>query len=92
MELTKEYFDQVLSSMASKNDLAALATGDEIAEIETETSAIKDILAQHSTALAGLATDLRTLIDEKSVSAVRLDRLEKWAAQVGQQLGIRLEL
>ena len=53
---------------------------------------IQKTLDQHTETLAGLATDFKTLLNEKTVSAERFERLERWAEQVGEKLGIKLEL
>jgi len=42
--------------------------------------------------LDGIAKDVKTLLDEKSISAARFDRLEKWARMVGEKIGVKLEL
>jgi len=108
MEFTKEYFDKALKGLATKEDLKALATNDdlkalktgmaklatsdELAEIKTDIIAIKETLGLHTTALAGLATDVKTLLDEKTIAAARLERLEKWAQQAGEKIGVKLDL
>lgn len=51
-----------------------------------------EILNRHTTALDGLAKDVKTLLDEKAITMHRFERLEHWAQQVGQHLGIKLEL
>jgi hypothetical protein len=71
-----------------------------IAELlKTELKPINETLAQHTellnkhtTMLDGLATDVKTLLDEKTITVHRFERLEHWAQQVGQELGIKLEL
>jgi hypothetical protein len=50
------------------------------------------ILNTHTAALDGLAKDVKILLDDKTVSAARFDRLEHWAQLVGQKLDIKLEL
>jgi hypothetical protein len=39
-----------------------------------------------------LAIDVKKVLDDKTISAVRFDRLEKWAQQVGKKVGVKLEL
>ena len=47
---------------------------------------------QHTTALANIATDVNKLLDQKTVTEHRLERIEHWAQQVGQKVGLKLEL
>jgi len=63
-----------------------------LAPVNTKLSAIEETLSQHTTMLDGHAKDVKTLLDEKSVTAHRFERLEKRAQQVGQKLGIKLEV
>ena len=46
---------------------------------------------QHTTALANIATDVKVLLQAKIVSEYRLEKIEHWAEQVGDKLGIKLE-
>jgi hypothetical protein len=92
MELTKEHLDEVLKSLATKKDLGALATSQELAEITTDLAEMKTTLASHTTSLDKLLTAKKTKADERVVSANRFDRLEHWAQLVGQKLDIKLEL
>jgi hypothetical protein len=83
MELTKEHFDQAVKGLANQDSVNELAG--RLATVETT-------LASHTTTLDGLAKDVRKVLDEKTVSVARFDRLEHWAQLVGQKLGIKLEL
>lgn len=50
------------------------------------------ILDTHTKALDQLLTRKKTKDDENTVSAARFDRLEHWAKQVGEKIGVKLEL
>lgn len=64
----------------------------ELDPISADIGQIKQTLEEHTTALANLATDVKTLLDEKTISAARFDRLEHWGQKVGEKVGIKLEL
>ncbi len=65
---------------------------EELKPVNTRLENIEKTLNQHTDALSGLATDVKTLLGEKDGSVERFERLERWAEQVGQKLGIKLEL
>lgn len=82
----------------SEITVAAIAQAMESA-LKQELQPIKETLVdiqttvhQHTTALDALAKDVKLLLDEKTISAARLERLEKWAQQVGEKVGVRLDL
>ncbi|MCL5666492.1 MAG: hypothetical protein M1383_01860 [Patescibacteria group bacterium] len=50
------------------------------------------ILDTHTAALDRLLKEKKDREEEKQVSEHRFERLENWAAQVGEKLGIKLEL
>jgi len=60
--------------------------------INTKLAAVEETLSQHTAALDGLAKDVKTLLDEKTTTTHRIERIEKWAQPVGEKLGIKLEL
>lgn len=60
--------------------------------INTRLGAIEETLGGHTTALANIATDVKNLLDHKTVTEHRLERIEHWAQQVGQKVGLKLEL
>jgi tRNA threonylcarbamoyladenosine modification (KEOPS) complex Pcc1 subunit len=64
----------------------------ELNPIKERLGNVEQTLAQHTTVLDSIAKDLKTLKDEKTIAASRLDRLEHWAQQVGRKLGIELEV
>ncbi len=92
MELTKEHFDEVLKTLATKKDLEHLATGEELGSVKGGIEALQETLDSHTTMLDHLLTAKKNKAEEKTISAARFDRLEKWAEQVGQKLDIKLEL
>jgi hypothetical protein len=65
---------------------------EELKPINARLESIEATQAKHTTNLANLATDVKKVLDEKTVSAKRFDRLEQWAQLVCEKLGIRLEL
>ena len=83
MELTKEHFDQAIKG---------LATQDSVDELVGRLTTVETTLASHTTTLDGLAKDVKKLLDEKTVSVARFDRLEHWAQLVGEKVGLKLEL
>ncbi len=67
--------------------------------IDTKLSAIEETvtahtatLASHTDTLDAVAKDIKVLLQAKVVTEYRLERMEHWAAQVGNKLGIKLEL
>jgi hypothetical protein len=92
MELTTDHFDEVLKDLATKKDLAALATSEELAEIKADLADMKITLSSHTASLDKLLTAKKNKADEKTVSADRFDRLENWAQLVSQKVGIELKL
>ena len=65
---------------------------EELKPININLAAIEETVNNHTTVLDGLAKDVKKLLDDKTVSAARFDRLEHWAQLVGQKLDIKLEL
>ena len=65
---------------------------EELKPINIKLAAIEETVNNHTTVLDGLAKDVKKLLDDKTVSAARFDRLEHWAQLVGQKLDIKLEL
>ncbi len=61
-------------------------------KFDAKLAPIQATLNRHTTMLDGLAKDVKTLLDEKTITVHRFERLEQWAQQVGQKLGIKLEL
>ena len=83
MELTKEHFDQAVKGLAMQDSLNEL--------IKT-VAEVKKIVDVHTTALDTLLTASKNKADAGTVSSERFERIERWAGQVGQKLGIKLEL
>ena len=67
-------------------------TSEDVKDLTTRLTAVEENQATHSTVLNGIAKDVKTLLDEKTIYAARFDRLEHWAQQVGTKIGIKLEL
>ncbi len=87
MQLTQEHFDKAMQNLPSQ--VALQKTADEINEKLEKVESALDI---HTKALDRLLKDLEKREQEKDVSLQRLDRLEHWAQQVGEKLGVRIEL
>jgi hypothetical protein len=71
----------------------------ELDPVNTKLSSMEGTLAQHTKtldthtkALDILLTASKNKTDANTVSSDRFSRLERWAEQVGQKLGIKLEL
>ena len=60
--------------------------------INVQLSAIQETVSQHTTMLDGLAKDVKTLLDEKTITEHRFERLEGWGQKVGKKLEVKLEL
>lgn len=60
--------------------------------INIKLAAIEETVSSHTAALANLACDVKKVLDEKTISANRFDRLEHWGQKVGEKVGIKLEL
>ena len=51
-----------------------------------------ETLNKHTSQLDGLAKDVKTLLDHKTVSDYRLDSLEEWGVKTSDKTGVRLHL
>jgi hypothetical protein len=107
MELTKEYFDEQLKNLATKDDLKNLATKDELDNLKTFVQSnlvtkkeFEDRLAELPTkrdfngllrAVDGLAKQLTGLTDELSVGASRSKRMEDWIIKAAEKIGVEYE-
>ena len=70
----------------------AINTSEDVKDIKTRLDGVEEAVRNHSTQLDSIAKDVKTLLEEKTISAARLERLEKWAQQVGEKVGVRLDL
>jgi hypothetical protein len=61
-------------------------------KFDVKLAPIQKTLGQHTTMLDGLAKDVKKVLDEKTVTEHRLERLEDWGQKVGKKLEIKLEL
>jgi hypothetical protein len=64
----------------------------ELDPIKTTLAGHTELFNQHTTLLDSIAKDVKILLDEKTIAAARLARLEKWAQQVGEKVGVKLDL
>ena len=87
MQLTQEHFDKTIQTLLSQVALqqSLNQTNDRIEKIES-------VLEVHTKALDRLLKDLDKRDQEKDVSIERFERLERWAKQVGEKMGVKLEL
>ena len=51
-----------------------------------------EILSQHTAALDELLTDKKNRVNNEVIAAHRFDRLEHWGQEVGQKVGVKLQL
>ena len=65
---------------------------EELAPVNNRLDAIEQTQAQHTAALVEIASDVKTLLDHKTVTDHRLERIEHWAQEVGPKVGVRIEL
>ena len=61
-------------------------------KLDKKLEPIQKILNNHSTQLDAIAKDVKTLMDEKTVTTGRLDTLETWGQKVGEKVEVKLEL
>ena len=81
---TEQKLDKVL--------VLAVNASEDLKDIKTRLAKVETTQAKHTTQLDGIAKDVKTLLDEKAITTARFDRLEKWALQVGEKIGIKLEV
>lgn len=60
--------------------------------INIQLNAIQETVAHHTNMLDGLAKDVKTLLDEKTITEHRFERLEDWGQKAGKKIEIKLEL
>ena len=61
-------------------------------KLDTKLAPIQATLNKHSTMLDSLAKDVKILLNDKTITAHRLGRLEQWGQKVGEKTEITLEL
>ncbi len=61
-------------------------------KLDAKLAPIQQSQRDHTTALDNIAKDVKLLLDEKTISAARIDRLEKWAHEAGEKIGVQLDL
>jgi hypothetical protein len=85
MEVTMESLEQLLDTK-----LEPINT--KLAAVEETLSHHTSVLHSHTSILDALSKDVKTLLDDKTVTAHRVERIEQWAQPVGEKLGVKLEL
>lgn len=78
-------------SQVTLEGIAALLK-EELDPIKNTLTEHTQILSQHTTALVGIAADVKSLLDHKTMTDHRLERIEHWGQEVGQKVGVKLEL
>ena len=64
----------------------------ELRPINSRLTAIETVQAQHTSALVNISTDVKSLLDHKTLTDHRVERIEQWATEVGHKVGIKLNL
>ena len=94
-QLLDKKFEEQLKPLDGKADRTAVLVAnlvEDFHEVPATLKAIQQTLSSHTTLLDGLATDVKKVLDEKTLAAARFDRLEKWAQLAGEKIGVKLEL
>jgi len=78
-------------SKLTLESIAALLK-EELGPIKQKLEEHSEILSQHSAALVELSSDVKSLLDQRTVTEHRVERLEHWGKEVGQKVGVKLEL
>jgi hypothetical protein len=91
MELTKEYFDEVVKGLVTKPDLARLATGEELNNVDGKIDRLQTILDQQTIALDAIARDVKDWNTEIVAVRARLDRHDQWFKQISDHLSLKLD-
>jgi hypothetical protein len=79
-----------MSNVTIENIAALLKS--ELEPINTRLAAVEETLSGHTTALSNIAGDVKSLLDQKTITDHRLERLEHWAQIVGQKFGVKIKL
>jgi len=61
-------------------------------KLDKKLEPIKATVNSNAAVLDGLAKDVKKLLDEKTITVYRFERLENWGQKVGKKLDIKLEL
>jgi hypothetical protein len=90
MELTQEFFTAALNGLATKADLAHLATREDLDTISQSMAEIRHTLDSHTAVLDGIARDVKDWNTEIMAVRARLDRHDQWFKQVADHLNLKL--
>src|SRR5262245_19036889 len=95
-ELTKEYFDQVVSGLAIQKDLdkvltLAINTSETVKDISTRLESVEATVNRHTAILEADATKQKKDGEENTVSGHRLDRIEKAIKDLAGRAGLKLD-
>lgn len=74
--------------------LEAIASllSEELRPLNARMDNIETELDRHTQMLDGIAKDVKTLLDHKTVTDHRLERVEHWAEKAGDKIGLKLQL
>lgn len=84
-----------IGSMSKTLNAVAAQTANlvvDVSEMKTEVKEVHTTVNNHTGTLDKVLTTTNKLFAERLVATDRLKRLENWAEQVGQKLGIKLEV
>ena len=97
MELTKEYFDEQLKSLATKNDQRVdnlkkfldenMVTKQELQDLREELPTRADF-DQLQTSVDGIAKQFLDYEQERIVGAARASRMEAWIMKAAEKIGL----
>jgi Tfp pilus assembly protein PilO len=87
-EITLKTIDEKLAKVLT----LAIGTAEDVAQLKTDVAKMSKTLNSHTTVLDGLAKDVKTLGEEKAVTADRVEGLETWAQKVAPKVNVRLQL
>jgi hypothetical protein len=104
MELTKEYFDEQLKNLATKDDLKSLATRDELDNLKSfvqtnmvtkqELDELREELPTRADfsklqqSVDGIARQFQEQRQELMVGAARSERMEAWIIKAAGKIGV----
>jgi hypothetical protein len=84
----EQLLDAKLEPIITKLDAVEETLSDHTTVLHGHTSTLNN----HTSILDALSKDVKTLLDDKTVTAHRIERIEHWAQMVGEKLGIKLEI
>lgn len=103
MQLTKEHFDEAIKKFVREDDFAVLTenvvfTKAEVVFLKEDFGEQKNVLSEiqrtlntHTSALDKLLKDMENRENERLITIQRFDRLESWARQVSEKVGIKID-